>query len=209
MPLTTSRSRNGLAGAPRANSAGISRPVTASASEVACTEADARVECLLLVLQPAQEERQPEDQQEVPEDRAGERCLHDLDLVVQDQEDRDDQLGDVAERGVDQPADPRPGVQRELFGGTPDQPGERQDRGRRRQRRSRAPGRSTSSSTIATGTSDQEPVERGLRTCTSGQRRGLAEGLGELADRVRAAHRWRCRRPRAPPGARPRRAPRT
>ena len=92
-----------------------------------------RVERLTVVLDAAHEQRQPEDQQEVPEDRAGERRLHHLDPVVQDQEDGDDQLGDVAERRVDEAADPRARVQRELLRRPADQPGERHDRRRRRQ----------------------------------------------------------------------------
>ena len=88
----------------------------------------ARVVGLFLVLQAAQQEGQPEDQQQVPDDRARERRLHDLGLVLQDQEERDHELGDVAERRVDQPADPRARVERELLGRPPDQSGQRQDR---------------------------------------------------------------------------------
>jgi len=83
------------------------------------------------VAQPTEQERQPEHEQQVPEDRPGQRRLHDLDAVVEDQEDRDDQLGHVAERRVDQPADARPGVQGKLLRRAADQSRQRKDgRGR-------------------------------------------------------------------------------
>ena len=108
----------------------------------------AGVVLLLLVLQPAEEEGEAQHEQQVPQDRAGQRCLHDLDLAFEEQEDRDDQLGDVAERGVDQSAEARTDVQRQLLGGAADQSRERQDRAGRRRGRSRGrvrpppPGRS-------------------------------------------------------------------
>ena len=85
---------------------------------------------LLLVPEPADEEGDPQDEQQVPEDGAGERCLHDVELPVHDEKDGDHELRDVAERRVEEPADPRSRVQGELVGRPSDQPGERHDRDR-------------------------------------------------------------------------------
>ena len=48
-----------------------------------------------------------EDQQQVADDRAGQRRLDDLDQAGLQGEERDDQLGDVAERRVEDAADLR------------------------------------------------------------------------------------------------------
>src|SRR6266511_5088151 len=94
-----------------------------------------RAVSLLGMAEPADEQRQPQDQEEVPDDRADEGGLHHVQLALQDQEDRDDELGHVAERGVEQPAGLRPGVRRELLGGPPDESGQREDgQGRREER---------------------------------------------------------------------------
>ena len=79
------------------------------------------VELLLAVPEPPEEECETEDEEQVSEDRSGERGLHDLDLALQQQENRDDQLGDVAEGRVQQPPDPWPRVKGELLGGAADQ----------------------------------------------------------------------------------------
>jgi hypothetical protein len=69
---------------------------------------DARVESLQAVLQPADEEREAEDEEEIPEDRADDRGLYQLDLPGPERDDRDDQLGGVAEGRVQEAADASP-----------------------------------------------------------------------------------------------------
>ena len=81
--------------------------------------------------QPADQHARAEHEQQVADDRAGQRRLHDLDQAGLQREERDDQLGDVAERGVEDPADLRAGQRPEPLGGQPDDPGEPEDRGRR------------------------------------------------------------------------------
>jgi len=58
------------------------------------------VEMLLLVAESASDERDPEHQQQVAEDRTDQRCLDDEKVVRPDQQDAYDELGDVAERGT-------------------------------------------------------------------------------------------------------------
>ena len=67
------------------------------------------VEGLLLVAQPAEEEGAAEHQQQVGQDRAEQRDLHDAQQTRLDSEHRHDQLGHVAEGGVEQPAQPGTG----------------------------------------------------------------------------------------------------
>ena len=55
----------------------------------------------------AEEEREAEHEQEVPDDAAGERAAHDFEQAVRDREERDDQLGRVPERRVQEAADAR------------------------------------------------------------------------------------------------------
>ena len=71
----------------------------------------------LLVAQTPGEERGAEHEKQVADDRARDRRPHDLELAIGDEEDADDQLGGVAERGIQEAADPRPGVGRQLLGG--------------------------------------------------------------------------------------------
>src|SRR4051812_18304178 len=59
-------------------------------------------------LRPAEEHRGAEDEQVVPEDRPHERRLDALVYPRPQREGGDDQLGRVAERHVEHPADPRP-----------------------------------------------------------------------------------------------------
>ena len=69
---------------------------------------DLGVEGLLLVAEAAEEECGSEHQEEVADDRPRDRQLHDLHLAAQDQEGRNDQLGQIGERGVEEPADAGP-----------------------------------------------------------------------------------------------------
>ena len=56
------------------------------------------------------DQREPEDQQQVADHAARQRSANDLDQAVVDREERDDQLGRVAEGGIEEAADPRPGL---------------------------------------------------------------------------------------------------
>ena len=83
----------------------------------------------LSVLEAAGEERSAEHEQKVPDDRAGDRRTHHLELAAGDKEHADDELGSVAERGVQEAADTRPGVGGELLGGVAEQTRERKHGG--------------------------------------------------------------------------------
>ena len=82
------------------------------------------------VLQAADEQRGAEDEQQVADDRAGDRRVDDVDLAVEDQERGDDDLADVADRGVHDPADLRSGRDAQLLGGVAEEVGEGEDRER-------------------------------------------------------------------------------
>ena len=79
----------------------------------------------------AGDERDAEDEQEVPDDATRERAADDLGQALVHGDERDDQLGRVPERGVEEAADPRPGVLGGVLGRLADQPGERDQRERR------------------------------------------------------------------------------
>ena len=76
------------------------------------------------VPQPADQHARAEDEQQVADDRAGERRLDDLDQPGLQGEERDDQLGDVAERRVEDAADLRAGQRAEPLGREADDPGQ-------------------------------------------------------------------------------------
>ncbi len=86
---------------------------------------------------PARDEREPEHEQEVADHRSRQRAADDLGQPLVDGDQGDDQLRGVAERGVEEAADPRPGVLRRVLGRLADQPGERDqgDRGEHEQGR--------------------------------------------------------------------------
>ena len=73
--------------------------------------ADGAVELLRAAAEAADEERQAEHEQQVADDAAGDRGLDQLDVPVAQRDDRDDQLGGVAEGGVEEAA-PAPGPAR-------------------------------------------------------------------------------------------------
>ncbi len=77
---------------------------------------------------PPEEQREAEDEQEVADNRAHQRCPHDLGQAVGDRDDRNDQLRCVAERRVQKAADDRAGVQREVVRRLADQPRQRNER---------------------------------------------------------------------------------
>ena len=74
------------------------------------------VEGLHLLPQAATEEGGAEHEQQVRQHRAQQRQLHDAQQAAVDGEDGDEHLGDVAKRRVEQPADGRVRVHRELLG---------------------------------------------------------------------------------------------
>src|SRR3989442_1732502 len=84
-------------------------------------------EMLHLVLHAAREHAQPEDQKQVPDDRAGERRLHDLRQTARQGKDRDDEFGRVPERRVQEAADSGTGVFSEFLRGEAEEPGKRDD----------------------------------------------------------------------------------
>jgi hypothetical protein len=77
---------------------------------------------------PAEEKREAEDKQKVAGNRAHKRCSDDLGQAAGDGDDRNDQLRRVAEGRVQEAADPRAGVKREVVRGLTDQPREREKR---------------------------------------------------------------------------------
>ena len=77
---------------------------------------------------PPANEREPEHEQQVADDRAGQRAADDLGQPFVDRDQGDDQLGRVAERGVEEAADARARVLRRVLGGLADQPRERDQR---------------------------------------------------------------------------------
>ncbi len=85
-----------------------------------------------IVAGPAGEEREAEHEQEVPDDRAGERAADDFRQPLVDRDQGDDQLRRVAEGRVEEPADPRARVLGRVLGRLSDQPGER-NQGQRRE----------------------------------------------------------------------------
>ena len=98
---------------------------------------DLPAERLRAVAQPADQHAGPEHEQQVADDRAGERRLHDLDEAGLQREEGDDQLGDVAEGRVEDAADLRPGQRPEALRGKADGPGQPEDPDRQRRRTGR------------------------------------------------------------------------
>ena len=63
------------------------------------------IERLPLALQSAEEERRPQHEKDVADDRAGQACLHDVVVAATQRAQRDDELGRISERRVHEPAD--------------------------------------------------------------------------------------------------------
>ena len=78
---------------------------------------------------PPKREREAEDEQEVADHAPRQRAPDDLGQALGDGEERDDQLGRVAEAGVEEAADPGAGVMGGVLGRLADQPRQR-DQGR-------------------------------------------------------------------------------
>ena len=109
-----------------------------------------RAERLLLPVEPAHEHREAHDEQDVAEDRTDQRRLHDLLQALAQREEGDDELGEVAERHVQQATDPRARARGQLLGRPAHERGRRDHAERRgaedhgRARRARTPARSRS-----------------------------------------------------------------
>ena len=100
-----------------------------------------------------------EHQEEVADDRTGERSLdHRIETRSQGRH-RDDQLGGVSEGGIQQAAQPLAGPVRELLGGAPEPAGQRHDRQRGRQEDPRMPLRREELQSDGDRNEDQQPVE--------------------------------------------------
>src|SRR6185369_3779257 len=84
-------------------------------------------EALALASPTANENTQPQHEQDVPDDAAGERGLHHLNMAGAQGEDRDDQLGGISHGGVEQPAKALSQVRREIFRGLAEHSGQRND----------------------------------------------------------------------------------
>ena len=79
------------------------------------------------MFQAAGQQARAQHQQQVADDRAGDRRLDQIEQSGADGEDRDDQLGGVAEGSVEQAAQARAGVMRQLLGPLADEAGERDE----------------------------------------------------------------------------------
>ena len=88
------------------------------------------VEDLLAEFQAAEQRAQPEDEEDVPDDRARERRLHQVVQARPEGEDRDDEFRGVPERRVQQPSETGAHVLGKHLGGFPHDPGEGNDRDR-------------------------------------------------------------------------------
>ena len=85
-------------------------------------------EALLFEADAARHERDPEDEQEVANDRADQRRLHHCELTSADQEHGHDHLGEVSQGRVEQSSAARSEPDRELLGGSADEACKRHDR---------------------------------------------------------------------------------
>ena len=86
------------------------------------------VEILGLVFQAAGQDAGPEHQQDIADDRAGQRCLDHIDQASLQGNEPDDQFRRVAEGGVEQAADPRPEMLSQVLSGRAHQTGQGNDR---------------------------------------------------------------------------------
>ena len=86
-----------------------------------------RGEALDLVLEAAGQERRPQHQQQVADDRAGERGLDHVEHAGAQRHQGDDQLGGIAQGGVEEAADALAETGCQLLGGDAKQTGQRHD----------------------------------------------------------------------------------
>ena len=107
------------------NREGVVNPISAMASRIVVVYRMAAIEYLDAVLEPTQQDRQAQYEQQVADDRSGDGCLDQLEQSRLDGEQRDDQFGRITQRGIDQPTDPWTGMGGQVFGGLTDQTGQR------------------------------------------------------------------------------------
>ena len=112
--------------------AGTNRPMTARMSSAALDAAIFALNDWVPKRKPPASAAAPVTSSRFPIDRPGQRRLDDLEEPGLEREERDDELGDVAEGRVEDPADLRPGERSQPLGGRTDDPREPEDRGRRR-----------------------------------------------------------------------------
>ena len=104
---------------------------SATAASVSMRRHHARaggVELEVLVLETAGEARRAQDEQDVADDRAGERRLDDAVVALLERDQGDDELGGVAEGGVQEPADAFARALGQVLGRFAQPTGERHDR---------------------------------------------------------------------------------
>ena len=101
---------------PHGTARGTPGATTASASIPALMPALVRLNRSSRALGASGQQREPEDEQQVAQNAAGDRRLHQLDQAGAQRHDRDDQLGGVAERRVEQAADRGAGPMRQVLG---------------------------------------------------------------------------------------------
>ena len=142
---------------------------------------EARIELLRAVLQAARELRGAEHEEQIADDRAGDRCLDEIDEPGAQREDRDDELREIPERRVDESTERGTGVRGELLGGGAQQARERNDRDRARARRRRSARACRNDAAMATG------AARGARAASS-CRRLVGSGVVYEHDRNVVAH---------------------
>ncbi len=117
--------------ASRWNTAGTTSPIALRSSIVLPRPAAVRLKRWTGCFNPPTSAARAEDEQHVADDRPGERCLDQVDVALAQCQRADDQLGGVAERRVEQAADPAAEAASQRLGGPPDRRRERQDRGDR------------------------------------------------------------------------------
>ena len=111
-----------------ANTAGMNSPTAASASSAAFEPAIAGAERLQAVAQPAGQHAAPSTSSRLPMIEPVIDALTTVDQAGLEREERDDQLGDVAEGRVEDPADLGPGERAEPLRREADDPGQAEDR---------------------------------------------------------------------------------
>jgi len=124
---TVSRALDEAAGAALWNRAGMMSPTTARARETVWHAGDLGVEGLLGMLQPPEQHRGPEDEQQVAHDGAGDRQLHDLELAADDQKAETMTSGRLAKVALRKPPIRGAQLHRQILGRLADEGRQRHD----------------------------------------------------------------------------------
>ena len=109
--------------------AGTNNPISASVSSAALADASFELKVWVPWRRPPIRTLAPRTSKQVADDRARQRRLDDFDEAGLEGEEGDDELGDVAERRVEDPADLRACERPESLRGQPDDPRQTEDRG--------------------------------------------------------------------------------